>query len=102
MDSPEKSVPSETGEISNTGNKELSEARKRQLANLRPYPPGVSGNPSGRPKKKWLTEAVEQMLEQKLGDPKERQRFMDAQWEKMIQARVVGAMIMDKVWERTE
>lgn len=30
-------------------------------ANLKPWPPGVSGNPSGRPKKKPLTEQLERL-----------------------------------------
>ena len=63
---------------------------------------GESGNPSGRPKKSWLTEATEELLEEKLSDPKERQRWKDAQWEKMIKSGVVGAMFMDTAWERTE
>jgi hypothetical protein len=66
------------------------------------FKPGQSGNPSGRPKRKWLTEATEEMLEEKLSDPKERKRWQDAQWEKMLKNGVVGQMYMDKAWERTE
>lgn len=64
--------------------------------------PGQSGNPSGRPKKSWLTEATEEMLEEKLSDPEQRERWKNAQWEKMIKSGVVGAMFMEKAWERTE
>lgn len=42
------------------------------------------------------------MLEEKLSDPAERKRWKDAQWEKMIKSGVVGAMFMEKAWERTE
>lgn len=40
-----------------------SEKRAHQLANLQPYPPGVSGNPGGRPKTKPLSDAY-----RKIGD----------------------------------
>lgn len=33
-----------------------------RLANLRPWQPGQSGNPSGRPKKKLITEMYEEIL----------------------------------------
>jgi len=66
------------------------------------FMPGQSGNPGGRPKRPWLTEATEEMLAEKLEDPKERKRWKDAQWEKMLKSGVVGAMFMDVAWERTE
>lgn len=66
------------------------------------FNPGHSGNPGGRPKRKWLTDATEEMLEEKLSDPVERKRWQDAQWEKMLKNGVVGQMFMDKAWERTE
>lgn len=66
------------------------------------FMPGQSGNPSGRPKKSWLTEATEELLEEKLSDPAERERWKNAQWEKMIKSGVVGAMFLDTAWERTE
>jgi uncharacterized protein DUF5681 len=66
------------------------------------FKPGQSGNPNGRPKKNWLTEATEELLEEKLSDPAERERWKNAQWEKMIKSGVVGAMFLDTAWERTE
>lgn len=66
------------------------------------FKPGQSGNPLGRPKKNWLTEATEELLEEKLSDPAERERWKNAQWEKMIKSGVVGAMFLDTAWERTE
>ena len=46
------------------GNTEkISESEARRLANLRlPWQPGESGNPSGRPKKKPITEMYERIL----------------------------------------
>lgn len=66
------------------------------------FKPGQSGNPSGRPKKSLLTEATQEMLEEKLSDPAERKKWKDAQWSKMLKHGVVGAMFMDTAWDRTE
>jgi hypothetical protein len=41
-----------------------------RIDNLRPWKPGQSGNPCGRPKRKWLTDAIEEMLQERLDDPK--------------------------------
>src|SRR5689334_12936740 len=65
--------------------------------------PGEVRNPLGKNgKRPWLTEATEEMLEEKLGDPEERAKWKDAQWQKMLKSGVVGAMFMDTAWERTE
>ena len=37
-------------EIISENNEEISEGRKRSLANLKPFKKGQSGNPGGRPK----------------------------------------------------
>lgn len=39
-----------------------SEGRKRSLANLRPFKPGQSGNPNGRPKSTTVSDALRQAL----------------------------------------
>src|SRR6185312_8700588 len=65
--------------------------------------PGEVRNPRGiNGKRPWLTEATEEMLQEKLGDPVERKRWKDAQWDKMLKSGVVGAMFLDTAWERTE
>lgn len=65
--------------------------------------PGEVKNPQGiNGKRPWLTEATEEMLQEKLGDPVERKRWKDAQWDKMLKSGVVGAMFLDTAWERTE
>ena len=65
--------------------------------------PGEVRNPLGiNGKRPWLTEATEEMLQEKLSDPVERKRWKDAQWDKMLKSGVVGAMFLDTAWERTE
>jgi len=57
----------------NTANSEgISEGKKRRLANLKPFKPGQSGNPGGRPKNP-LTDALRHRLAEIVpGDPKKR------------------------------
>lgn len=40
-----------------------SEAEARRLANLKPFPPGVSGNPAGRPKSITLSDVLVRELQ---------------------------------------
>ena len=56
----------------------------------------------GRPKKTLLTDAFEQMLEEKLSDPKELRRFIEAHWEKLLSKTVVSSMTLEKILDRTE
>lgn len=66
------------------------------------FMPGQSGNPAGRPKKTLLTEVCEEMLAEKLEDPKMRKQLKDALWAKLLSGRVVGSMTLDTLWDRTE
>ena len=60
------------------------------------------GNASGRPRKTLLTDAFEEMLEEKLNDPDERRRFIQAHWEKLLSKTVVSSMTLEKILDRTE
>lgn len=101
MRSKETNRKNRTPAAANSG--EIS-AKSSVPENLREhcFKPGQSGNPSGRPKKSFLTEATQEMLEEKLSDPVERQKWKEAQWSKMLKHGVVGAMFMDAAWDRTE
>jgi hypothetical protein len=91
--------------ITNSCKQENKQEKRRTLPKeAEPYmfKPGQSGNPSGRPKKKWLTEVVEELLEEKLQNEEFRAAYKEAMWQRLMSQRVVGAMTLDKVWERTE
>ena len=64
--------------------------------------PGQSGNPSGRPKRKWLTEVTEELLQEKLQDPVFRESYKESLWQKLLSNKMVSSMTLEKVWERTE
>jgi hypothetical protein len=69
----------------------------------RPFVPGDPRiNKGGRPKRKWLTEAFEELLERKLSDPAEREAFIQAQWGKLLSKTVVSSMLLEKMLDRTE
>jgi hypothetical protein len=70
------------------------------MANM--WQPGQSGNPNGRPKRRWLTDAVEELLDERLGNKEDREYFKQQMWAKLNSHRVIGAMTLDRVWERTE
>jgi len=68
------------------------------------FKPGVewTGNAGGRPKRKWLTEVADELLKEKLSDPEAREQYKKHLWDKLTKSNVVGAMTLDRVWERTE
>ena len=43
--------------------REISEGRQRSLANLKPFKPGQTGNPGGRPKGKSLTQRLVELMD---------------------------------------
>src|ERR1700685_4156371 len=56
-----------------TGNSGKNSGRRGRIENLKPWPKGVSGNLSGRPKSKRLSDAYRHQLEQLVpGDPEGR------------------------------
>lgn len=79
-------------------NTEISESKQRQLAGLKPFPKGVSGNPLGRPKGSLsVIGSIKQIFEENpdqfqdfinkyLKDPKNRQHIVE-----MIDGRPKGS-----------
>jgi hypothetical protein len=66
------------------------------------FKPGVSGNPGGRPKSKYLTDVVDELLVEKLDSPAGRKQFKDALWKRLLSVTVSGSMTLDKIWARIE
>lgn len=66
------------------------------------FMPGQSGNPTGRPKKQFLSEMADELLEEIATDPAERKAFKEALRQKLLSKGVVSAMTLDKMWERHE
>jgi hypothetical protein len=52
------------------------ERRAKAIANLNPFKPGQSGNPSGRPKTKPITDALFQILHEKVPEDKEGRTYL--------------------------
>jgi hypothetical protein len=74
-------------ETQNDGSTQNNEGIKdARLANLRPWQPGQSGNPGGRPKKKPVTDLYEEMLQ----DPE----FVDSVRAAIVSAVRKGSMAM--------
>lgn len=62
---------------------ESSEAKKqKRLANLKPWKPGQSGNPSGRPKRNPISDALREIMEE-----------IDPRTKKLIARRLADALV---------
>jgi hypothetical protein len=86
---------------------ETEDAKARSLANLRPFKPGQSGNPAGRPKSALLSSAIRSKLAQVDETDPERRTFAEVIADRAVmQARdgdvrqLVG--LLKEIGDRTE
>lgn len=77
--------------LTETSNATENKEPNKGIANLRPWQPGQSGNPGGRPKKKPITEAYEKLLE----DPAVAAEMAKAMFD-VIRARGKGTVLAAK------
>lgn len=70
----------------------------KQRANLKPWPKGVSGNPSGRPKKLHITK----MFEQVLAKSQNRNDIKKALLETLTSRGMAKVLMLREMAERTE
>jgi Family of unknown function (DUF5681) len=83
--------------------RENSEAQARRLANLKPFKPGQSGNPKGRPKSIVLSEAYRKRLEKVDETDPERRTYAEILAEQMIvKAKAGDVQALREIADRTE
>lgn len=63
---------------------------------------GQSGNPGGRPKKKWLTEIYEELLDEIAETPDQREALKESLRQKLMAKGVVSTMLIQQMQDRTE
>lgn len=79
-----------------TGNSEQN--KDPRLANLKPWQPGESGNPSGRPKKKPVTEMYERIL----SDPKNLAAIEQATVKALLKGNMAMVLQLREMTDRVE
>jgi hypothetical protein len=78
---------------------EISDGERKRLANLRPaWQPGESGNPSGRPKKKPVTEMYERIL----SDPKNLAAIEQATVKALLKGNMAMVLQLREMTDRVE
>jgi hypothetical protein len=71
---------------------------EKSLANLRPWKPGQSGNPSGRPKRQPITDLCEEIM-----SSEEAREAIKRQMIKTLTSKgMAGVLLLREIAERTE
>lgn len=79
-----------------------SEGKKRSLANLKPFPKGVSGNPAGRPRRMTLSEALKAELAAVAEGTEDRTIAQDVARKLCQEALAGNVAAIREVFDRTE
>ncbi len=83
--------------------RKISEAKKRSLANLKPFEAGQSGNPAGRPKSITLSEAYRKQLAQPVEGDKLGRTFAEVIASRVVIAAASGdTSAAPEIADRTE
>lgn len=75
-----------------------SEKKRGRAGNLKPFKPGQSGNPGGRPKKRPITELYERIL----GDPKNIAAIEKAVLKTLSKGNMAMVLLLREITERIE
>lgn len=86
----------------NSENNEGGNGRERRLANLRPFKPGQSGNPNGRPRSALLSDALRRELVEQMPDAPEK-TIAEGVAAKLIERALSGdVQAIKEVFDRAE
>jgi hypothetical protein len=72
--------------------------REKRLRNLKPFKPGQSGNPGGRPKRLPITEIYERIL----NDPRNCQRIETAILKLLLSGQMSSVLMLKQMADRME
>ena len=75
-----------------------AKSTSKRYAGLKKWPKGVSGNPSGRPKKRYFTEICEGLLE----NPKSRKAMQAVITDILERRGMASVLLMREIADRTE
>jgi Family of unknown function (DUF5681) len=77
--------------------------RERSLANLKPFQPGQSGNPLGRPVRKPLITALEKYLSRPVPGDKQHRTFLEKLVEETVKRAIKKSdVLVREIFERVE
>ena len=84
--------------VSKSFSQNNGENRDKRLDNLRPFQPGQSGNPGGRPKKQYITKIYDKILRK----AKNRKDIEKAIFETLTSGKMAAVLLLREAAERTE